>query len=64
MPKNLNEIVKLNVHEFGFWRVSVPNGVFTKLLRPCNLLNAQLGSRPAHNNWSKVKKTKPAEYFS
>jgi hypothetical protein len=34
----------------------VPDGVFTKLLRPCNLFNAQLGSRPAHNNLSKVKK--------
>ncbi len=38
------------------WTVSVPDGVFTKLLRPCNLFNAQLGSRPAHTNLSKVKK--------
>jgi hypothetical protein len=34
----------------------VPDGVFTKLLRPCNLFNAQLGSRPANDKLSKVKK--------
>jgi hypothetical protein len=53
MPKTST---KLYVHELGFWTVSVPDGVFTKLLCPCNLFNAQLSSRPAHNNFSKVKK--------